>query len=99
MALLIPTIRADFVLLDSYRYRRRAPLGVPVSVLAGRRDELLSERGIASWQDETCAAFSRRWMDGGHFYFQESKDDLMDVLSAVIDPLLISRISGGSPLT
>lgn len=94
MALLIPAIRADFKLLDSYRYRSRYPLAIPVSVFAGRDDSLLSESGLASWGIETEAMFKRHWLDGGHFYFQQSKSDLMDALGAVVKPLLLPRYLG-----
>lgn len=94
MALLIPTIRADFTLLNSYRYVARQPLAIPITALAGCEDSLLSERGVSGWRNETCGAFNQCWLDGGHFYFHDSATGLMSTLRGIIGDLTAPRHAG-----
>ena len=53
MALLLPTLRADFFLAETYQYHARPPLNTPVSVLAGRLDKYTTPDIVGEWRRET----------------------------------------------
>ena len=75
----LDTLRADYRVCSGYQYRDTQSLAVPIHVFAGRRDDIEAER-ILAWESETCARFSVRWFDGGHFFIREHE---AEILSAV----------------
>lgn len=77
--LLLPVIRADFALSDSYAYVPGAEFAVPITVLAGRRDEFVGQRALG-WEAETSAGFEALWFDGGHFFVNECRQEVLEAL-------------------
>lgn len=86
MELLLPTIRADFGLLEHYRYRARLRLPVPLSLLAGRQDRHLLVEQLPAWQDETSGPFRQHWFDGDHFYLQRQQAAVLELLHSTLVP-------------
>jgi surfactin synthase thioesterase subunit len=79
MALTLPVLRADFKLCGQYQRRARAPLNLPLHVLAGARDETTDET-LSAWQTETVARFSLDRFDGDHFFIQSREADVLATL-------------------
>jgi medium-chain acyl-[acyl-carrier-protein] hydrolase len=72
LQLVLPTLRADYGICDSFR---RQPLGgplldCPVSVLGGADDEHTEEQ-LGLWSTATRGGFSQRVFPGGHFFLAE----------------------------
>lgn len=66
-------VRADFQIVETYVWRPRAPLPIPMTVLGGRSDEV-SEEQLAAWRHLTAADRPViRMFPGGHFYFRERR--------------------------
>jgi len=78
--LFLPTLRADFQLLDAYRYRDGAPLPVPITALVGTGDAVVSARDVRAWREHTEAAFSFVRIDGGHFFLADHADEVGELL-------------------
>lgn len=70
MALLLPTLRADFCMVETYHYYPCPQLTMPLTVLAGRDDAHVSTDGVAAWALETSGSSHCAWHDGGHFFIQ-----------------------------
>lgn len=82
MELLLPSIRADFALVDEYQYHPGPPLDIPVTVLAGKHDKhVLSER-LCQWQAETTEACSLHWFEGDHFFIHANQRAVLDCVQA-----------------
>ena len=74
MDLLLPAIRADFEVLETYRYRPSEPLSVPLTALAGMLDSAVSADDVRGWAPHTQVDFSYRTFPGGHFFPQDHAD-------------------------
>ncbi|EPX56774.1 thioesterase [Cystobacter fuscus DSM 2262] len=83
LALLLPAFRADFTLLETYRYRPGSPLTVPLEVFGGDRDAVSLEK-LELWREHTTSDFRLHRFAGGHFYFRENPRALIEVLGAVL---------------
>ena len=59
MTALLPTLRADFELCDTYEYRPEAPLGYPLSVFGGVDDVRVAAPDLQGWRDHTTAGEQR----------------------------------------
>jgi len=73
LRLFLPTMRADFTLLDRYRYRDEPPLAVPIVAFRGKDDPVEPEPDLRAWSEHTSASFELRTVPGGHFFLRESR--------------------------
>jgi medium-chain acyl-[acyl-carrier-protein] hydrolase len=76
--LLLPTLRADFELLDDY-HRRGAVGRVPrlpyrLSVFGGEQDPWTHAEGLADWQKLSSGRFRLRTYPGAHFFINEFRE-------------------------
>lgn len=77
LAMTLPTLRADFRLCRSYRYRPALPLPCPVAVFGGLDDRVTPPDGLAEWKRHSSDFRGLRIFDGGHFFFQEQPEPLV----------------------
>lgn len=73
MALLLPILRADLALCETYAYEAGPPLECPINAWGGARDPDVPVAALEAWRDETRGPFTLRLFDGGHFFLQESR--------------------------
>ena len=66
--LLLPTLRADFAVFETYEYRAGPPLSCPLYAFAGRDDPEASSADMRGWKLETRSDFALTELDGGHFF-------------------------------
>lgn len=69
--LMLPTLRADFTLLETYRYRPEAPLNCPITGFWGQQDGIVGRRDVADWQVQ-AAKFELDAVFGDHFFMHRS---------------------------
>jgi medium-chain acyl-[acyl-carrier-protein] hydrolase len=68
LALVLPMLRADVRLVETYQYQPEPPLDVEVLALGGTEDPSVSAAELAGWRKHTTAKFSVRLLPGGHFF-------------------------------
>lgn len=85
MQLLLPTLRADFELVESYEYAEAAPLDCPISVFAGLRDLTADPPALAAWRVHTRSEFALRRLPGDHFYLLDSRPLVVRTIAADLD--------------
>jgi surfactin synthase thioesterase subunit len=84
MALILPVLRADFLLCGRYAYRARPPLSCPLHVLGGAEDKA-TQAQLMAWQAETEANFSLDMLAGGHFFIHEHEAKVLRLLKANLE--------------
>lgn len=84
MALMLPILRADFLLCGSFRYGPREPLPVPIHVFGGKHDAVRVDE-LIDWQEETSSGFSLDMFDGHHFYLMDQQAALLRCLRRYCD--------------
>jgi len=80
MRLMLPTIRADFRVCETYNYLPGEPLDCPISACGGLEDFEVKQERLETWRDETLAAFKLRMFPGGHFYLQKSEPSILQTI-------------------
>lgn len=68
LELMLPTIRADFELCDTYEYHPEPPLECPMTIYGGLEDHEVEAERLAAWSEMTVGACEVRMFTGGHFY-------------------------------
>ncbi|MFE9020827.1 thioesterase II family protein [Streptomyces sp. NPDC007808] len=81
MRALLPMLRADLELCDTYRYRDEPPLTMPVSVFGGDQDVRVSRSDLDMWRAQAGGAFRLAVLPGSHFFLHGSRDLLLAELS------------------
>src|SRR5438270_1400136 len=83
----LPTIRADFELVETYEYEPEAPLGCPICAYGGLQDTDVPAANLKEWQKQTSGACKIRMFPGDHFYIHTSID-LLHALRRDVSDLL-----------
>lgn len=65
---LLPMLRRDFAMIESYRYAPGQPLDCPVFAWCGTEDPDVTPGLMAGWARESAGAFDLRVRGGGHFF-------------------------------
>lgn len=87
MHFLLPTLRADFAMCETYEYVAGRPLDCPIRAFGGRDDREVAHEDILGWNDQTTASFSLSMLDGDHFFVSSARTDLLRVLSKQLKEL------------
>jgi medium-chain acyl-[acyl-carrier-protein] hydrolase len=88
MALLLPLLRADFGVFETYSSRAEAPLDVPLSILGGLTDEDATRADLEAWREHTTKAFVLRMFPGNHFFINTERTRLLTSVLQDLGPLL-----------
>ncbi|MGI5192933.1 thioesterase II family protein [Streptomyces sp. CA-288835] len=82
--LLMPALRADFEMDESYVPRSAVPLDVPVTAVFADDDAFVSREDVSKWQEVTTAEFSLVEMRGEHMYLANNVHPLLELISTTI---------------
>lgn len=83
----LPTIRADFELVETYEYEPEPPLTCAICAYGGLQDTNVPAAKLKEWQKQTSGAFKVRMFPGDHFYIHTSADLLHALRRDVLDVL------------
>ncbi len=80
LAMVLPPLRADFTMLETYRYERQEPFSFPITAFAGREDNEAPAALIEPWTAQTSADFELLTLPGDHFFLHSARDRLLRAL-------------------
>ncbi|WP_163822920.1 thioesterase, partial [Pseudomonas viridiflava] len=76
MQMMLPILRADFLLCGSFVYGVREPLNIPIHVFGGKQDSVSVEE-LLDWQEDAATGFSLDMFEGHHFYLVDEQAQLL----------------------
>lgn len=78
--LLMPVLRADYRLIETYRPRPGATVDCPVVGCLGDADPAVTVDAVDGWRDVTDHGFDLRVFPGGdHFYLKDHREELVAI--------------------
>ena len=80
--LILPTIRADYAAIETYRFASTPPLACDITALSGDDDPKAAIPEVAAWAQHTLGRFQLRLFPGGHFYLDQCRSAVLDVVSS-----------------
>lgn len=86
MALVLPAIRADFAIVETYAYRAGIRLDQPIDVLAGTKDPIVPPDRVAPWLAETERPGGIHWFEGDHFFLDTQPEAVAARLRDLLRP-------------
>lgn len=82
--LVLPTIRADYTAIETYRFDSAPPLSCDITALVGEDDPKAGVDDAAAWAQHTLGRFDLRIFPGGHFYLDDCRAGVLDAVSSVL---------------
>jgi medium-chain acyl-[acyl-carrier-protein] hydrolase len=89
--LLLPRLRADFEMLETYRYTSEPPLSCAIAAFGGREDALVRPEHLAEWRQHASSGTTVDLFDGDHFFLHSSS-----ALFPVLGDRLTEARNGGA---
>jgi surfactin synthase thioesterase subunit len=78
---LLPILRADFELVETYKCSLATLLSIPISVFGGLQDEKIELQHLEAWCEHTTASYSVRMLPGNHFFLHTAQLDLLRLIA------------------
>lgn len=78
--LILPVLRADFELCESYVYVHERPLSCPISLFGGLQDIHATREELIEWHKQTTSSFTLHMLDGKHFFVDDSYIDMLQAI-------------------
>jgi len=80
MELFLPVMRADFEILETYRYFPEVPLECPISAFGGVLDSTVTTSQLEAWQLQTRNSFQLHVFHGKHFFLKEARPQVLPTI-------------------
>lgn len=88
LELLMPVLRADINVLESYSYHPQSPLDCTLSCFGGSDDPHLTLEDLEAWRDHSRGEHHLRVLNGNHFFLETAQSDLLRAISEDLQPWL-----------
>jgi medium-chain acyl-[acyl-carrier-protein] hydrolase len=81
MQIMIPVLRADFAVSQTFVYAAEPPLDCDITGFGGLQDHRVTRDDLAAWRDQTSASFTLHMCPGDHFFLNTAQPRLLQLLS------------------
>lgn len=81
MQLVLPLLRADFTICETYRYEPGEKLGCPITVFGGTEDTAAQPGELEGWAEQTSGPCAVQILPGDHFFIQTARSRLLQRIS------------------
>lgn len=82
LAYMLPILRADFNVCETYVYKSGPPLSCPIAAFGGLEDPKATREAVEQWRSATTGDFILRMFPGGHFFIHTAEKTLLNVLAS-----------------
>ena len=89
--LLLPVLRADFKMCETYEYVADEPLDCSISVFGGMQDDDVSRDDLTAWRQQTRRAFDIKTFPGDHFYLHTDPASFLRSFSLQLHHILVGQ--------
>lgn len=81
MQMLMPILRADFSVCETYVYADEEPLDCSISAFGGLQDQHASSESLIEWQSQTRSSFKLKMFAGNHFFLHDASELLLQSIT------------------
>ena len=88
LKLMLPAIRADMTLVETYQWHCDESLDVPILAIGGTNDGQVPLVDLAAWRKHTTSDFTQRLFPGGHFFIETARESVVKTVVRRLDSLI-----------
>lgn len=81
MELMLPIIRADMAVCETYAYKPEPPLDSAISAFGGLQDLGVPRAGVRAWESQTTSSFAMWMFEGDHFFLHQAQPQMLRIIS------------------
>ncbi|MBC7923388.1 MAG: SDR family NAD(P)-dependent oxidoreductase [Ferruginibacter sp.] len=81
---ILPVMRKDMPLIMRYVYQEEVRFDFPITGFAGDKDEVVSEKEVGCWREQTDGEFSMELVEGDHWFLSRNRDLILSRLSEAL---------------
>lgn len=78
--MILPGMRRDMPLLQTYRFENSSPLECPLTAFAARQDDMVYTDRIGEWSGYTTAGFDLIEVEGDHWFLDRNRELITETL-------------------
>lgn len=90
IAAMLPGMKADIEVLETYRFQENRKLNVPILAIGGDMDPATTSAGLAAWQEHTEVRFEMREYQGDHFFVNGHEKEIVSFITSFLSNPLSS---------
>lgn len=83
LQILLPIIKSDFSISETYYYKSSSSLSFDILVLSGKDDKTVSENEVQAWSEHTSGKFKHLAFPGGHFFIKEHQEEILRLINQI----------------
>ncbi len=83
--LVLPPIRADFRMLQTWKHHEEPPLAVPIVAFGGSDDSTISVESLQAWDRHSTQPVEVRVFPGDHFFLKDLSAELCSHILSVLE--------------
>ena len=93
--LLVPCLRADLTLLETYQHAAADPLACGITCFAAAGDRIVHRDAVEPWREHTKRDFKLHMLEGNHLFLQTARTSLLAAIQETLHPdsLTAARIT------
>lgn len=84
LSMILPTLKADFKLFESYEYKEGSPMNIPITALSGIADRIARPEYMHNWKYQTNSEFDQIEYPGNHFFLQNNQHKIIPLLTQAL---------------
>ena len=78
--MVLPGLRADFALIETYQYIEKESLSCPITAFGGEQDSTVPVETLSAWRQHS-SSFCLRFVQGNHLCLSSVRQHLVQALS------------------
>jgi medium-chain acyl-[acyl-carrier-protein] hydrolase len=90
MELMLPLLRADFQLVQTYEYIEGDPLRCPIFAYGGLQDYEETRERMLKWKEQTESRYKLHMLPGDHFFLRSSQSLLLELLARDLYEVIVN---------
>ncbi|MEW6237227.1 MAG: thioesterase domain-containing protein [Candidatus Omnitrophota bacterium] len=88
MELVLPALRADFRMHETYTYKHELPLTMPINIFGGLDDAEVRREELEGWSVQTSASTELKLFPGDHFFLHREQKALIEAIAHNLNGML-----------
>ena len=87
LELVLPLVRTDFEITETYEYVDGPPLDLPLVVFGGLEDSEVGRQSLEAWSRQTTSSFKLVMLPGDHFFLHSQQHTMLTRISRELQGL------------
>ncbi|MCP5061064.1 MAG: thioesterase [Ignavibacteriae bacterium] len=84
MELMLPIIKNDYAVCETYDYKQKEVLDIPITIFGGVNDKDITEANLLQWEKLTSSNFRHFMIEGDHFFLTKEKNSFTRLFSDLL---------------